>query len=251
MNSISAKLAFEEQLKKMGFDVSKIASVVDLVNNDAMCGPDCQRQKKLNELRDAMTAAQKVEKEAPENLADARRNYYTFKDGEKGYLDAQLDEKRKEAIAETLKLKAEFDNRVKRTQTLVDEYNAMLVYSENMDDLLNTYITSNQRLAKDIDKVKSNAFTNDRRFHYFDQSIEWQTYVNKIVMFFYWVLVVAYVAYYLIYKGHYSNYKSLLYGLILLILPLVIIKILVFKINGYSIQNILDQFTTTIIRLPQ
>lgn len=247
MDGVAAKLAFEKQLKSMGFDVSKISSIVDLVNNDAMCGPDCQRQKKLAELRDAVIAAKKVSEDAPQNLAEARKNYFLYKDGEKGYLEAQLAEKRKEAIEKIGKMREEFDKRVQRTQTLVDEYEAMWTYNTNVDDLLNTYITTNQRLTKDIDDTKSKVFTNDRRFYYYDQAIGWQWYVNTLVQIGYWSITVAFILYYLLYKGHYTNRNSVIYGAVLLLLPFVITYLFTFTISGYSIQGFLDKMANAVI----
>lgn len=248
MNAISGQLAFEEQLKNMGFDLSNIANIVDLANNDAACGPDCKRQRKLAELRDAMTAAEKDTEDAPQKLAEARKNYFLYKEGEKGYLELQLDDKRKEAINKINSLKTEFDKRVQRTQTLVDEYEAMWTYRENTSDLFETHNTKNRNLTKDIDDTKSKVFTNDRRFYYYDQAIGWQWYINKLAEIGYWIIAVTYVVYYLFYKGNYTNRRSLAYGGGILILPFVVTYIFTFSVSGgYSIQSFLDRIVNAVI----
>lgn len=247
MDGVAAKLAFEKQLKSMGFDMGTIAQLIGVVNDDAMCGPECQRQKKLAELKDAMTAAQNVSTDAPSKLAEARKNYYVYRDGEKGYLNAQLEAKRQEAIKKTDTLQDEFGKRVQRTQTLIDEYEAMMVYNQNTDEMLDNYITTNQRLTKEIDTTKANIFTNDRRFYYYDQAIDWQWYVNKAVSICYWAITAVYVAYYLVYKGHYSDRHQVAYGIVLALLPFMVTRILTFTMGGYSIQGFMDRMMNAVI----
>lgn len=247
MDGVAAKLAFEKQLSAMGFNPGDISQLIAIANDDAACGPECKRQKKLAELHDAMTAAQQASEDAPQKLADARRNYYLYRDGEKGYLNAQLDAKRQEAIKKTSDMKAEFDKRVQRTQTLVDEYEAMWTYYENTDDMLDTYITTNQRLTKDIDLTKAKIFTNDRRFYYYDQAIDWQWYINKTVLLGYWAVTAAFVFYYLLYKGHYSSRKEVAYGAGFVLLPFIVTRLLSFKLSGYSIQGFLDRIMNSVI----
>jgi hypothetical protein len=247
MEGVAAKLAMEKQLKSMGFSIGDLSKLIEIANNDAACGPECKRQRKLAELRDAVTAAEKESKDAPYKLSEARKNYYKYKDGEKGYLNAQLANKRQEAVKKTNELRSEFDKRAQRTQTLIDEYEAMWTYNENTDTLLDTYITTNQRLTKDIDETKSKIFTNDRRFHYYDQAIDWQWYVNKTVLVGYWAVAAAFVLYHLLYKGNYRNYRELVYGAGLVLLPFVITRILAFKVRGYSIQGFMDRMMNAVI----
>jgi len=247
MEGVAAKLAMEKQLKAMGLNVGDLSKLIEIANNDAACGPECKRQKKLAELRDAMTAAQKESKDAPYKLAEAKKNYYLYKEGEQGYLDSQLANKRQEAVKKTGDMRNEFDKRVRRTQTLIDEYEAMWSYSENTDTLLDTYITTNQRLTKDIDDKKTNMFTNDRRFHYYEQAIDWQWYVNKTVLVGYWAVAAAFVLYHLLYKGNYRNRREVMYGAGLVLLPFVITRLIAFKVRGYSIQGFMDRMMNAVI----
>jgi DNA-binding transcriptional MerR regulator len=247
MEGVATKLAMEKQLKSMGFSIGDLSKLIEIANNDAACGPECKRQKKLAELRDAITAAKKEAEDAPGNLAEAKKNYALYKDGQQGYLNSQLAAKRQEAEKKVSELNSEFDKRAQRTQTLIDEYEAMWKYNENTDTLLDTYITTNQRLTNDIDVTKSKIFTNDRRFHYYDQAIDWQWYVNKTVLVGYWAVAAAFVLYHLLYKGNYRNRRELIYGAGLVLLPFVITRILAFKVRGYSIQGFTDRIMNAVI----
>jgi membrane-associated HD superfamily phosphohydrolase len=244
MDSNQAQMNLDSQFKKMGFDPSQLNNLVELVNNDVMCGPSCQREKKLEELRVKMIKAEKNLDNAPENLASARRNYYEFKDGKYNYNNSQKSKFRIDAEKELRTIQKEFDNRSIRTQTMINEYEALLAYNNNMDELLNTEITKNQRLSKDIDTIKAKIFTNDRRYHYFDESIEWQEKLNFFVKLAYYGLIVYFVVYYLIYKGNYTNRKKVIYGLILTAIPFIFNFVITFELFGISIKLILDRIVS-------
>ena len=237
----STQVSFKQQLKGMGIDTSELSKLIQTVNTDAACDSNCQRQKKLNELQQIMMEAEKTEREAPQELAIARRNYYIYKDGQTNYNQTETQRLTKEAQIEIDKLKKEFDRRTKRTQTLIDEYEAIKVYNDNLDDLMEHNITKKQQLDDEIDNIKSSTFTNNRRYNYYEESINWQWYVNKFIRFIYWCCVITFIVYFLVYKGYYRDRKNIYIGLIILVLPFVISQIIVFDIYGYSIQNILDR----------
>ena len=236
----------DKQFKKLGFDPSQFNNLIELVNNDVMCGPSCQREKKLEQLQQKMLDAEKHLDNAPENLELARRNYYEFKDGKYNYNNSQKDNFKKDAQKDLMKIQDDFNSRSVRTQTIINEYNALVSYNNNIDELLDTEITKKERLTKDIDKVKSKIFTNDRRYHYFDESIEWQEKLNSFVIFAYWILVLFYIGYFLIYSGNYSNRKNIIYGLVLIAIPFIFNSVITFDLFGISIKLLLDRIVSLI-----
>jgi hypothetical protein len=135
-----------------------------------------------------------------------------------------------------------FDRRTGRTQTMIDEYEAIQTYNDNMGELLDHNIDKNESLTKEIDDIKSSIFTNDRRYNYYEESIDWQWYVNKIVRFVYWCCVAVYIFYFLLYKGQYVVRRNIAIGAVIFIIPFIISHLLVFQVYGYSIKNILDRF---------
>ena len=236
-----------DMLSKMGIDNSSdIDKMVKRANQQLECDPECQKQKKLEELQQKMIKAEKTLDKAPENLALARRNYYVFKDGEHAYNAKQNTEYSQDAKTEFKEIQEQFKSSANRTQTLIDEYEAITRYEDNMDDILYSEIDKNEKLTKNIDDIKSKIFTNDRRFHYFDESIEWQNKLNLFVMVLYSGLVLYYVLYFLFYQGNYSNRRNIIYGLFLIIFPFIFNFVINFDLlgNGLSIKLILDRIVS-------
>lgn len=237
-----SQLNLNRQLADLGIDTKQLNGLIRNINDGVACDDECQRQRKLTELENIMNNAIQSQETAPEKVATAKRNYYVFRDGLSKYNQTETERLTAEAQEQVDELKTTFDRRTARTQTLVDEYEAIKVYSDNLDELMDHNITKNQRLTKNIDDIKTSVFTNDRRYHYYEQSINWQWYVNMFVWITYWVFVIVYIGYFLIYQGNFTVKRNVIYGIIILVVPFILSKLLIFEVYGYSISNVLDRF---------
>lgn len=237
-----APIQFEKQLKSMGFDFSQIQNLIQMVNQDAMCDEECQRQKRLNELQDKLNKAKKTQEDAPFNVDSATKDYYTFKEGEQAYIRKMRQEYTRAAKEEINSMKAEFIGRADTVEQQIQKTAALEVYINNMEDLLNLYITKNQRLTKAIDKIRGTLVTDDRKAFYLGQKWSWETYVVWFLKLVYWVITSFFVFYYVLYLKNYRNKRLIGMSVGLVSLPFVIHYLLTFSIMGYSIQSILDNF---------
>lgn len=237
----NAPLQFEQQLKSMGFDFGQIKTLISSVNSDIMCGPECQKQKKLNELKDAMDAAKKVQDDAPYNLEQATKNYYSYKDGEVGYINHQRQAYTKAAKDEVEQMKADFTGQSQTVNQQIERSAALEVYIQNMNDLLNQYITKNQRLTKDIDHIRSTLQTSDRKAFYLSQKWYWETYIGWLCKAVYWLMTVIFIAYFVVYQGNFRNKYLIAYSALLIAIPFLLEKALTFEVSQTSLQSILDR----------
>lgn len=245
--STQAPIQFENQLRNMGFSFSDITNLIQQINQDAMCGPECQRQKKLDELMEKMNKAERTQEDAPYNLETAKKNYYTYKDGESGYIQKMRNEYRKAAQQEMQQERADFQGKADTVEQQINQVEAQDLYIQNMNDLLQTYITENQRLTKEIDAIESVLATDNRRAFYLGQKWSWETYVGWALKAIYAVVVAIFVLYYVLYMGRYTNRRLLLASVVLIALPFVLNYFLTFEIMGYSIQSVLDGLTLPIM----
>lgn len=109
-----------------------------------------------------------------------------------------------------------------------------------MNDLLQTYITENQKLNKEIDSIQSILTTDNRRSFYLGQRWSWETYVVWALEITYAIIVAIFVLYYVLYKSRYTERRYILASIILVTLPFILRFILTIKIMGNSIQSVLD-----------
>lgn len=233
---------FNSILSSFGLDPGIITQLVTTIVEDTSCDEECKKRRILSELETALYNAEQQQATAPQQVVEARRKLITFRDGSMAYMQYETERLTEEAQEQIANLRTAFDRRKERVQNLTDQFEAIQTYSENLDELLYHNVDKKQRLTKNISDIKSSVFTNDRRYQYYEQSINWQWYVNMLVWIIYWLFTFVFIGYFLIFKGKFTEKTNVVYGLILLIIPFVLSRILVFEIYGYSISNIFDRF---------
>ena len=59
-----------------GFDMNKINAMITNMNNMNVCGPTCQKQKKIDRLRTQYNAARNRKQNAPAEVESTRKAYF-------------------------------------------------------------------------------------------------------------------------------------------------------------------------------
>lgn len=241
MSYNNIEYSIEDYFNSSKFSQDKINNLISMVNDEVMCDGDCKKNRSLEELYQKYIDAKMNMKDAPDNYEISRRNYYRAKLGDKEFSKMLQDEYVKEANRNIEKVKIGIKNQTKNIETRIQEHNSIKLYSENMNDLLERHINENQRLTKDIDNYKKNIFTNERKTHYIDESLQWKNKLYFISRLFIWFTLIYVILYVILYKQNYKNYKLLIFTFISLLLSIFITKIISFTIyDEMSIQKFID-----------
>lgn len=206
-------------------------------NEQTACGPDCQKEKKIKDLKSKYESAKKNLSQGPENLADARKNYFVFAFGDKYNNDFNEKLYTKEANVKVNNMKKQHNENVKEITSLIDDYESAYVYKSNMGDLSEKYKDENQSLKKKIDNNEKEKATNDRKVYYENQQIEDIEYFKSLIKIVYWVTLILYTFIFL-YDGFYKDLKMDAILILLYIYPYAIDKIVskIFYIISYLKQ---------------
>ena len=171
----------------MNFDVGKFNNLLTLANDRILCGPECQKEREIEALRKKFYSAQQNMDTAPEQLSQAKKNYYMVADGAAEYNNIQLKELQQEVNKKAASLQTTFYNRAENINTLINNYASSILYSQNMNDLLETYNKENKKLLVKIDDMKGVVNTSDRKSFYEDNQLtylrSWLYYLKR----FYWL----------------------------------------------------------------
>lgn len=221
-------------------DIQKAAKSINA--QDATCGPDteCGRQKRLRELLGIKQLAEMAQNIIPEIVHQSRRNYLVFRDGEYSYNVDDINELKRELVADISSIG--FNDKLMEVKTFIGNYNSLKTYESNMREWLDKYQKENDRLRKIIAEDDKTLFTNDRRYHYYSDSLTWQNFLNKMIEIAYWVIMVFYVGYFLLYQKQYTNRINILVGVLFAVIPFIIYPVLTFELDNKSIRYYLDRF---------
>jgi hypothetical protein len=180
---------------KQNAQMADLQNLIKKANQTLACGPTCQKLQKTEDLKQKYIAAQTNVISAPDQLKQAQKNFYLYSQGVSGYdnvIESDLTNKA-EKIAELMQF--EFDENVKKAETLTDNYETLDSQHEYMKDLKKKYIEENAKLALEIKDIFTDIVTNDRKTYYQDQNMTreygWYNLYSVIYIFFMFVFLIC------------------------------------------------------------
>jgi lipopolysaccharide export LptBFGC system permease protein LptF len=241
LSTLPPEILVQQQLANAGIPTDSINKTIQMINNNIMCGPECQKQKEIDELKLKYEQAQSNLNTAPSQYKTAKKNFLVASEGRDKYEEKQRIEYQKEAQTFINSQKKIRDSQTKDINNLNNDYNALIIYSQNMNDLLDVYITKNQRLKKDIDTYDTIVKTSERKTYYKTQSIEWFHIIQKLILYFYYLTIIVFILYVMIYHKEFKSYKLWFLLLLCTLIPYVIYKVYIDNVIGNSIANVINE----------
>ena len=179
-------------------------STLEQLNAISACGPNCQRERKIRDLKQAYQTALQNNENKGESLKEARKNYFKYAFGEGYYNDKERDFLEKEANEHVEKLK------IKQTKLLDDVKDQQNEKSENeiaikrMNQLHDKYDTSNDTMLNTMDNKEAVVETSQRQVYYTMQKLDRINFYRKIVSFILKLLLFLSLFYFIYSKKYVS-----------------------------------------------
>lgn len=167
----------------------KINELLELASEYITCGPECQENKKSQELYDKYLNSQKILKMIPEKVKKNKKNYYVYTYGEEYYNEMEkkeLSENAKEIIS---KISDEFNIQVNNALTM----DSLLKTSGSEQIFSDQYPVIQEELIKQLKKKENSALVNDRETYYSDKSIKRLELWNKFLSFVYYFTILIFL----------------------------------------------------------
>lgn len=204
------------------YDLKSFNSFLDKATSVISCGSDCQREKTINELKAKLNNA-----ESNLNLAEplfqvAKRNYYTYLNGEGEYNEMLEQEVSKQADSMIESLKTNFQDEINKIKSELQSYNALLINFRNVNDLYKKYHLENKTLYKELKEDANDILTNQRKTYYEDQRNE---SLNGYYYYFLWIIYIVVficlIIFSLIYPSQSSTKQKMVIIVVFLVLPFI------------------------------
>lgn len=248
----------------------KINDLLELASEYITCGPECQENKKSQELHDKYLNSQKVLQTAPEKLEKNRKKYYVYTYGPAYYDDMkkkELSDNAKEIIS---KISDEFNIQVETALLM----NKLLKTTDSSKNCVDQYPIIQNELNDELEKKTNDMLVNNRKTYYSNELIERLELWNKFLLFIYYFLILVFmilcfpksfwelikyasligvvilypfIANYLfssIYNNNFEIFISIIYFLLLLIVILFILYKMTTTFK-YILINLTDVMTKT------
>ena len=196
--------------------LDKINDMINHAHKNIVCGTECKRKKKAYELKKIYNNAKNNNESAPEELEQAKKNYFVYTKGKDFYQslkDKEYDDKRDSLISSYLK---ERTDKTLELNAIIDNYNIFDYYNKNVDDYLEDQINEYDELKSGKENTIGKSLTNDRRTYYSGLSNKNILKINNVIKILYIALLVLYSILILFYRRLMINYNYIIIPILLI-----------------------------------
>ena len=145
------------------------------------CDAECQRQKRIIELKSAYQTAMQDETKDSDEVRLARKQYYTYTFGQNAFDGLEEKALSKTADANIQKLQTKHDELIKEIKEQKVNNKSYSIALKNMDELLSKYQRSNNTILSSLDKQEDTLETSRRNVWYTNQRIDRLDYYGYFI----------------------------------------------------------------------
>lgn len=208
----------------MKIDYNQINSMITNMNNINVCDAACQKQKKIDRLRTDFNNARNRLQNAPAEIEETKKAYYTEWKGADYYNNEMESEYKKEAQKEVDDWNKTLINPlIDKMNNKVVYYTSQSYYQNNVKDLYNYQEDMLRDLKEKVEDTTSKKYTNDRLAYYYDYNTGLVNSFNNGMFYIYWTFTAISILLFL-YKKQFYNSSYYPFMLLILVTPFLLHK---------------------------
>lgn len=209
----------QDLLNRQQISQEKINELLEQSSQALLCGPECQKLKVGEELKQKYLDAETNVKTAPVKLEQSKKNYYVFTEG-RPYYDNMMETELKEKAKMIAKMLTEnFENELTNANTMNSYLNTALINSENTKELLEEYLVKNQTLKTQLSNRRGDILTNDRKTYYETEATERVQMWYSFLWYIYYILILVLLLAFLFSPSNLPMYKKIAIFTVFLFYP--------------------------------
>jgi len=235
---------------KMTAQMNDMAKFVKKMNKEGICDAECQRTKKIDNLKNSFITAQNRMRNAPIELKSAEKAYYTEAKGSEYYNTIQEKKKKTEAKKNVSDWNRTFiNNDFGKLDNQVEYYKSQYIYKNNVGKVYDSFSKSLNELQQKVSETMGIKNVNDRIGYFYDYNTNLINSITHYLKIMYWIFVIMSLILFII-KSQFKNLKYYPFLLTVLFLPYFLSKVYIFVMNRFRyfiINNIYLIFFTMVI----
>jgi hypothetical protein len=189
----STATASQQLLQTQRANQLKINELLEQSANALQCGPDCQKAKISDQLKQKYVDAKTAMQTAPITLEQTEKNYYVYTQGEPYYDRLQETELTQKATSVAQALETNFNEELVTANTMNAYLNTALLNSANTQELLDEYIEKNKSIQSTLQNQRGDILTNDRKTYYETEANDRLALWYRFLWYIYYICVVTIV----------------------------------------------------------
>jgi hypothetical protein len=187
----STATASQNLLQTQQANQLKINELLEQSAEALQCGPDCQKAKISDQLKQKYLDAETAMQTAPITLAQSEKNYYVYTQGEPYYDRMQETELTQKATSVAQALETNFNEELVTANTMNSYLNTALLNSANTQELLNEYTEKNKAIQATLQNQRGDILTNDRKTYYETEANDRLAQWYQFLWYVYYICVIT------------------------------------------------------------
>lgn len=192
-----------------------------------LCGPQCQKEKKIANLKQNYLEAELEMENAPSKVEETRKEYYVADIGLNGYNEMMFKEYTEQSNVIVEEKRSEFNKHMTEAQNTLQTWEILDNNYKNIKSLYNKYAHETEHLETNIDDTEKDLITNNRKTVYENQGISSLLSWYSILKWLYIIIFIIFVTVLLsrVYSTHHL-YTFITLTISLLLYPFLILYII-------------------------
>ena len=219
-NRIKQKINRNKLLKQQMANANALQKTIDEIEVSCSKGTECYFQKQSTKLETIMREKEINKDTAPEQFFKARENYYTFTEGNNGFIKKEED--RLSLIADEMigTLTTTHQDTVNNINITIDKYNYAVKYQDKLISEIKILIKDDAKLSKSIANEIAELKTADRKIYYENNEIETLELWVKVLTVLYWLIFAIFAGLFLL-RSLWKDKKYIVTLVVLILWPFI------------------------------
>ena len=188
----------KDQLNNTDDATKYINKAIAKSSEKILCGPQCQKEKKLARLKQNYLDAKTDMKDAPSKVEETRKKYYVAEKGLIQYNDMITRLYAHEADNIKKQMEDEFNEHMTEAENTLQTWELLYNNYQNINSLYKKYANETIHLETNIDNTEKDLITNNRKTVYENQGISsllsWYTILKWLYIFIFIIFAAVLLA---------------------------------------------------------
>lgn len=227
LNSSEMDMPINNAFDKFAFMSNDLSNIMQKLPN-VLCseGTNCYKKKTENNLKEKYYLAKNAALTAPEDLRQAKKNYFIFLEGNDGWNKMEYKKYHKKAVQEKKIIETNHKKKIKQLTTKIKLYSNTVDYHKQLQTLIISNSKKNTQQNKHFTNIKDSIALNERKILYeTEQNTLMQSWKN-ILRTIYLIIVLIYCYFFISKKlwkigGYRNNYIDISLLILFILWPFI------------------------------
>jgi chromosome segregation ATPase len=197
-----------------------INKFIDFANETISCGPSCQRERKIQKLKEKYETIKSNYNNGEERIAEAKKEYLIYAKGDVYYYQMLREQNKNKAMKNMDKKQINYEKKINELRRIERNNNILNTNLQQLQGYYDNLEKENNNITDKINEFEKIVYTSDRKAYYENEELKDIKSKNLVYKIIYFLILTILAIYIVLIKKDYKKI-TLIKLFIYLILPFI------------------------------